>query len=128
MALAIMVDKLLVSINYPIKDSIAAKIRSNANMKPYENKEFLISFLPSRILSSSPKLNFFIKIPVPTATAAAGVASFRSHFCMDSKAEFNLLTILGSAAYTCDTKIILKTIKKQIINNNFFFFILSQPF
>jgi len=47
------------------------------------------------ILSSSPKLNFFINTPVPTATAAAGVASFKSHSSILVKASFNLVTIFG---------------------------------
>ena len=47
------------------------------------------------IFSSSPKLNFFINTPVPTATVAAGVASFRSHSSILVKASFNLVTIFG---------------------------------
>ena len=49
-----------------------------ARIKAYENKELFIIFLPVLIFSSSPKLNFFIKTPEPTATAAAAVERARS--------------------------------------------------
>ena len=49
-----------------------------------------------RILSSSPKLNFFINAPVITATAAAGVANFNSQSSIFSKALFRVETSLGS--------------------------------
>ena len=47
---------------------------------------FLPPFFPIRNLSSSPKLNFFIKIPVQTATAAAGVDNLTSHDSIFEKA------------------------------------------
>ena len=53
-------------------------------------------FLPVRIFSSSPKLNFFMNTPVPTATAAAGVESFKIQLSIFSKAELILVTIFGS--------------------------------
>ena len=59
-----------------------------ARIKAYEKSEPLIIFLPILILSSSPKLNFFIKTPVPTATAAAGVDNFMIQFSILSNAEF----------------------------------------
>ena len=55
-------------------------------------------FLPVLIFSSSPKLNFFIKIPVLTATAAAGVDSFISHVSIFSKAFTIVETKAGYAA------------------------------
>ena len=67
-----------------------------ASIKAYENKEPLINFFPVRIFSSSPKLNFFIKTPVPTATAAAGVAIFKSQPSISSNAELIVLISLGS--------------------------------
>jgi len=45
--------------------------------------------------SSSPKLNFFINTPVPTATAAAGVESFKIQPSIFSNAEFIFETSLG---------------------------------
>ena len=77
---------------------MADKIKSIAKIKAYENNEPLINFFPVRIFSSSPKLNFFIKTPVPTATAAAGVDNFKIHPSIFSKAKFNLFIICGSAA------------------------------
>ena len=53
-------------------------------------------FFPILILSSSPKLNFFIKTPVPTATAAAGVDNFKSQLSIFSKAELILEINFGS--------------------------------
>ena len=46
----------------------------------------LINLFPNRIRSSSPKLNFFIKIPVPMAVAAAGVESTFMYELIFSKA------------------------------------------
>ena len=92
-------------------------------IKAYENKDPLIIFFPVRIRSSSPKLNFFIKIPVPTATAAAGVASFISQSLISSNAESSLDINLGSAAKTLvekNKKNII--INKKIISIFFFFF------
>lgn len=62
-------------------------------MNAYENKDPFTIFLPVLIFSSSPKLNFFIKTPLPTATAAAGVEICKIHFSIFSKAELILLTI-----------------------------------
>ena len=56
----------------------------------------MISFFPVRIFSSSPKLNFFINTPVPTATAAAGVAIFNSQPSISSKALLIVLISFGS--------------------------------
>ena len=83
--------------------------------------------------SSSPKLNFFIKTPVPTATAAAGVESFKSQLSMFSKAEFILDTNLGSPkANTECSKIKNKMIENKIVNKikNVIFFnlIIKTPF
>ncbi len=61
--------------------------------------------------SSSPKLNFFIKIPVPTATAAAGVDILISHVSIDSNAEVNVLINFGYAA-----KDELENVNKKITN------------
>ena len=65
---------------------------------------------------------------MPTATAAAGVANFNNHSSIDSNAEFNLLTILGSAAKESEIKRRLKNIRKIKINKNFFLAIKSRPF
>ena len=65
-------------------------------MKAYEKREPFISFLPVRIFSSSPKLNFFINTPVPTATAAAGVEIFNIQPSISSKAELMVVINLGS--------------------------------
>lgn len=54
-------------------------MRSIDSIKAYEKSEVCISRLPVVILCSSPKLNFFIKTPVPTAIAAAGVLIFTTH-------------------------------------------------
>ena len=64
-------------------------------MKAYENKLPLIIFLPVLSLSSSPKLNFFIKIPEPTATAAAGVEILKSQLSIVSKALVIVFTSFG---------------------------------
>ena len=77
---------------------IADNIKSIAKINAYENKEPFINFLPVLIFSSSPKLNFFIKIPVPTATAAAGVDIFKIQPSISSKAELIFPTSFGSAA------------------------------
>ena len=55
-------------------------------------------FLPVLIFSSSPKLNFRMKTPVPIATAAAGVASFISQSFILEKALFSFETSLGVVA------------------------------
>ena len=69
-------------------DNNKSKIKINA----YDVSAVRISFLPVRILSSSPKLNFFINTPVAIATAAAGVAKLISHDSIFSKAEFSFVT------------------------------------
>ena len=112
---------------------IADKIKSIAKINAYENKELLIIFFPILMRSSSPKLNFFIKTPVPTATAAAGVESFKSQLSMFSKAEFILDTNLGSPkANTECPKIKNKMIENKIVNKikNVIFFnlIIKTPF
>ena len=72
--------------------------------------------LLSLVFSSSPKLNFFIKIPVPTATAAAGVDNFKSQPSILSNAEVILLIICGSfAAIDIDDKLNKKIIKKYMV-------------
>ena len=76
---------------------IADKIKSIHKMKAYENKLPLIIFLPALSLSSSPKLNFFIKIPEPTATAAAGVEILKSQLSIVSKALVIVFTSFGYA-------------------------------
>ena len=88
---------------------MAAKIKSIAKINAYEKSELLIIFLPVLILSSSPKLNFFIKIPVPTATAAAGVESFKIQLSILLNALSNFETSLGVAAKTLVPKLIAKT-------------------
>ena len=50
------------------------------------------------ILSSSPKLNFFIKIPVPMATAAAGVESLIIHSLILVNPLFIVFINFGSLA------------------------------
>lgn len=75
---------------------MADKIKSIARIKAYEKSDPFIILLPVRIFSSSPKLNFFINTPLPTATAAAGVDSFKIQLSMLSKAEFIFVTICGS--------------------------------
>lgn len=95
-----------------------------ARIKAYENKELFIIFLPVLIFSSSPKLNFFIKTPVPTATAAAGVASFMSHFSISEKAELSFVTNFGSPkAMTGDKEKIINKIK----NINSIFLYINPP-
>ena len=55
------------------KFCIVDKSKSKTRINAYEINAVRISFFPTLILSSSPKLNFFIKTPAQTATAAAGV-------------------------------------------------------
>ena len=55
-------------------------------------------FFPVAIRVSSPKLNFFIKTPVPTATAAAGVDNVIIQSSIFSKAFVSFVTNFGSAA------------------------------
>lgn len=66
-------------------------------MKAYENKEPRINLFPVRIRSSSPKLNFFIRTPEPTAIAAAGVDIAIIHDSIFSKAEFKVEINFGYA-------------------------------
>ena len=61
-------------------------------------ENFLLIFFRDEFFLRLRKLNFLIKIPVPTATAAAGVASFKIHPSISSKPDCNLDTIFGSAA------------------------------
>lgn len=64
-------------------------------------------------------------MPVPTATAAAGVDIFIIHPSMSSKALFNFETILGSAAKEFVGNRIIKIIeikkKRNKTKYNFFF-------
>ena len=64
--------------NHQISKSAVADIikRSFNQLQTYENKLHFIRFFPVLIFSSSPKLNFFISAPAPTAIAATGVANF----------------------------------------------------
>ena len=55
-------------------------------------------FFEVLIFSSSPKLNFFMKTPEATATAAAGVAIFSAHDSISSKPFVNRVTNFGVAA------------------------------
>ena len=73
----------------------------------------MIIFFPNLILSSSPKLNFFINTPVPTATAAAGVEIFKSQLSIFSKAEFILETNFGSPNANEKLKIKVDKIKNK---------------
>ena len=45
-----------------------------------------------------------MNIPIPTETAAAGVANFIIQSLIFLKAEFNLLTIVGSEQYDTEQK------------------------
>ena len=65
-----------------------------------------ISFLPVAILSSSPKLNFFIIIPAPIATAAAGVAIFIIQLLTVVKLFSNFVTSFGVAAKQTEDSVI----------------------
>lgn len=71
-------------------------------------------FFEVLIFSSSPKLNFFMKTPDATATAAAGVAIFSAHDSISSKPVVNLVTNFGVAA----NEVILKEKTKIRENNN----------
>ena len=104
---------------------MVARIKFIAKMKAYENKEPFIIFLPVLIFSSSPKLNFLINTPLPTATAAAGVEIFKIQLSILSKAEFILFTIWGSpkAKVQIENKLI-KIIKKVNIKKSILYFIL----
>ena len=83
-------------ITYPISDWIADNTKSIAKINPYENNEPVINFFPVLIFSSSPKLNFRIRAPEQTATAAAGVEIFIIQLSISSNAELSLETIFGS--------------------------------
>ena len=85
------------------------------NIKAYENKLPRISLFPVLSLSSSPKLNFFIKIPVPTATAAAGVAIFKNQLLILSKALVIVFTSFGYDAKLVRDKKLSIIITKKVI-------------
>ena len=104
---------------------MADKIKSIAKINAYENKELRIIFFPVLILSSSPKLNFFIKTPVPTATAAAGVASLINQSSIFEKAESSLDINFGSDANDEVGKI--KNSKKYKISKNIKIIFIRPP-
>lgn len=85
-------------------------------MNAYENKEPVMIFFPVRIFSSSPKLNFQMNTPVPTATAAAGVANFISQSSILEKASLSFETNFGVLANEKDGR----TISIIKINNKSF--------
>lgn len=62
-------------------------------------------------------------MPIPTETAAAGVASFIIQSRIFLKAEFNLFTIVGSAQYETVQKANVSMTIKIIINIVFFLII-----
>lgn len=72
--------------------------------------------------SSSPKLNFFIKTPDPTAIAAAGVEILIIQDSIFSKAEFRVVISLGYAAKEQFAKVNKNIKNNKIENNNFVFF------
>ena len=72
------------------KFCIVDKTKSITRINAYEIREVRINFFPILILSSSPKLNFFINTPEATATAAAGVERLTSHDSIFWNAEFNV--------------------------------------
>ena len=120
------------SLPFYIKDCIADNTRSIAKMNTYENRAVFTNFFPVLIFSSSPKLNFCIKSPEPTATAAIGVASFISHDSMFWNAFSIVLTSFGVPAH----KLIFvnsnisttDNINIKFIKNVFLVFIIIPPF
>ncbi|MBR2240645.1 MAG: hypothetical protein IJ890_04635 [Clostridia bacterium] len=80
------------------KFCIVDNTKSITRISAYEISEVRINFLPIRILSSSPKLNFFINTPLATATAAAGVARLTIQDSIFSNAEFKVEINFGYAA------------------------------
>ena len=76
------------------------------------------------IRSSSPKLNFFMRIPVPIATAAAGVASLIIHSLILVNPLLMVLINFGSLA----AETMLQVSKEKANNRNRNFFNIINPF
>ena len=85
-------------IDYIVESNIFRNLLNVGNAKTSDDAEINInktnnqisingsSSIVTNIFLDSPKLNFFIKRPVLTATATAGVDNFKSHVLIFSKA------------------------------------------